>query len=111
MVGKSGILLLGEGSAAANPADGNGQMLRSVWRFTLETRKTEDVLHNAMNIVSSADGEKLLYQKGESYFIAAIGDLKPDAADGTPGKSLQVDAMSAPNKPKIAPLAPSVGTE
>ena len=100
VVGKSGIILLGEGSAAANPADENGQMLRSVWRFTLDTRKVEDVLHNAMGIVTSADGEKLLYQKGEGYFISPIGDLKPDAADGTPGKPLHVDQLEARIDPR-----------
>jgi len=99
VAGKTGVILLGEGSPAANPSSG-GQTLRSVWRFTLETRKTEDVLHNADTIVGSFDGDKLLYKKGEGWFIAAAGDLKPGGADGTPGKSLRIGGMQAKIDPR-----------
>ena len=60
--GKAGIILLGEGSPAANPTN-DGGTLRSVWRFTLETRKVEDVLHNAGGITTSFNGETVLYRK------------------------------------------------
>ena len=92
-VGKSGILLLGEGDAAANPSNGSGN-LRSVWRFTLESRKVEDVLHNVGGIVTSFDGEKVLYHRGDNYFIAAVTDLKPEAADGAPGKGLPMNLQA-----------------
>ena len=59
--GKTRVILLGEGGAAANSAQEGPQLLRSIWRFTLETRKTEDVLHNAMGMIVSFDGEKMLY--------------------------------------------------
>jgi tricorn protease len=98
--GKTGVILLGEGSAAANSAQEGPQLLRSIWRFTLETRKTEDVLHNAMGMVISFDGEKMLYTKGGGWFIAAGSDLNPGAADGTPGKPLRVDAMVAKIDPR-----------
>ncbi len=94
-VGKTGVLLLGEGGAAANSSVKEPSMLRSVWRFTLETRKTEDVLHNVATLLISFDGDKMLYRKGDSWFIAAEGDLAPGAADGTPGKSLRLDGMQA----------------
>ena len=98
--GKAGVILLGEGSAAANPSHGGSPMLRSVWRFTLEKRKTEDVLHNAASINTSFDGEKVLYKKGDGWFIAAESDLNPGAADGTPGKALHIDGMQAKIDPR-----------
>ena len=100
MPGKAGVFLLGEGSAAANSAQDGPQLLRSIWRFTLETRKTEDVLHNAAGAVISFDGDKLLYRKGDGYFIAAGTELTPAAADGTPGKPLKMDMQA-----KIDPRA------
>jgi tricorn protease len=98
--GKTGVILLGEGQAAANPSEEAPPVLRSVWRFTLETRKTEDVLHNAASIATSFDGDKLLYKKGDGWFIAAQGDLKPGDADGTPGKPLHIDGMQAKVDPR-----------
>ncbi len=98
--GKAGVILLGEGGAAANSSSEGPQVMRSVWRFTLETRKTEDILHNAGALVVTADGEKLLYRKGDGFFIASGGDLKPEAADGTPGKALKVDGMQARIDPR-----------
>ena len=98
--GKTGVILLGEGGAAANSSSEQPPVLRSVWRFTLETRKTEDVLHDAASITTSFDGEKMLYKKGEGWFIAAQSDLTPAAADGTPGKSLHIDAMEARIDPR-----------
>ncbi len=96
----AGVFLLGEGSPAANSSSEEPQSLRSVWRFTLETRKTEDILHNAGSINTSADGQKLLYRKGEGWFVAAGSDLNPGAADGTPGKALRVDGMMAKIDPR-----------
>lgn len=99
--GKTGVLLLGESAnAAANSSAEGPSVMRSVYRFTLETRKTEDVLHGSSSMVASADGEKLLYRKGDGFFIAPIADLKPDAADGTPGKPLKTDGMQARVDPR-----------
>ncbi len=99
--GKTGILILGESGEAANPSQGDGSgSLRSVWRFDLEKRKTEDVLHGAAHVTTSFDGDKLLYKKGDGWFIAAQSDLKPEAADGTPGKALHIDGMQAKVDPR-----------
>jgi tricorn protease len=99
VAGKEGVILLGEGNAAANPSAGNG-IMRSVWRFTLETRKTEDVLHDSTAIATSFDGEKALYMKGSGWFITKVSDLNPGAADGTPGKGLNLDGMTAKIDPR-----------
>ena len=98
--GKAGVILIGEGGAAANSAIDGQPSLRSIYRFTLETRKTEDILHNADMMIVSFDGENLLYKKGEGYFIARGTDLTPAAADGTPGKPLHTDAMQAKVDPR-----------
>lgn len=97
--GKAGVILLGEGAAAANPTNGGG-VLRSVWRFTLETRKVEDVLHNAGGITTSFNGETVLYRKGAGWFIAKVADLKPESADGNPGKGLNLGGMQAKVDPR-----------
>jgi tricorn protease len=97
--GTAGVFLLGEGNPAANPAQGS-QTLRSVWRFTLESRKIEDVLHNVDGVLTSFNGEKALYHRGDSWFIAGGSDLTPGAADGTPGKPLRVDALVAKIDPR-----------
>ena len=96
--GKAGVILIGEGDPAANPTESGP--LRSLWRFTLDKRKTEDILHDPSTFSVSFDGDKVLYQKGAGWFIASQDDLKPDAADGTPGKSLRVDAMEAKIDPR-----------
>ncbi len=98
--GKTGVILLGEASPAANPADGDPQQLRSLWRFTLKDRKTEDVLHDISVVVVSFDGNRVLYQKHDGFFISPMDNLTPAAADGTPGKPLRVDAMQARVDPR-----------
>ncbi len=98
--GKAGVLLLGEGGAAANSSADGQQRLRSVWRFTLEDRKTEDVLHDASALTTSFDGDKVLYQKNNAWFISHTNGLTPQAADGTPGKSLHVDRLEAKIDPR-----------
>jgi tricorn protease len=98
--GKAGVILIGEGTAAANPSDEDSHAMRAVWRFTLETRKTEDVLHDVGGIIASADGEKVLYRKGDGWFIAKIDELAPGSADGTPGKGLHLGGMQAHIDPR-----------
>jgi tricorn protease len=96
---ETGVILLGEGEPAANPSS-EPQQIRSVWRFTLKTRKSEDVLHNIDGITSSFDGKKVLYRKGPGLFIASADDLKPAAADGTAGKPLKLSGMTATIDPR-----------
>ena len=99
-VGKEGVLLLGEGSAASQPAEGGSGDLRSVWKFTLTDRKTEEVLHNVGGFVVSFDGEKVLYNRGEAFWIAGMDELKPGGADGAPGKMLRLGEMQAKMDPR-----------
>jgi tricorn protease len=99
-VGKTGVLLLGEGAPAANPSSYGGPFLRSVWKFTLEDRKLEDVLHNAEGLIVSFDGDRVLYRKGPGWFISHMTGLTPATADGMPGKALHADQMQAKIDPR-----------
>ena len=99
-VGKTGVLLLGEGSAAAQ-SSGEGEInMRAVWKFTLEKRQTEDVLHNVDGMLTSFDGTKVLYRRGENMAIAEVDDLKPGTGDGSPGKMLHLTQMQAHVDPR-----------
>ncbi len=99
--GKPGVILLGESAtASANPSSEDKQTMRSIWRFTLEDRKTEDVLHDVSGLVVSFDGDRVLYAKHGGYFISHMNGLTPGSADGTPGKGIRADAMEARIDPR-----------
>ncbi len=97
--GKTGVLYLFEGSPFGRSSDeGDGPAIRAVWRFTLEKRKTEQVLGELDRFDVSADGSKVLYGHGESYGIASADDLKP--GDDHPGKPLNMGGMQTTIDPR-----------
>ena len=98
--GKTGVLFLGESGPAANPASEDDGSFHSVWRFTLEKRKTEDVLHDVSGMLTSFDGSKLLYSKHGQFAIAGMDELTPAAAEGMPGKVLRTSSMVAKVDPR-----------
>ncbi|MGO9269709.1 MAG: PDZ domain-containing protein [Terriglobia bacterium] len=76
--GKEGILYLGQGA----PVDIEpGPPSASIQRFDLKTRKTEQLLGGVRNFALSDNGEKMLYQQGENWFIVA-SDKAPKPGDG-----------------------------
>jgi tricorn protease len=78
--GKAGILFLEEKSTLPildGPEPGAGPA--TITKFDLTTRKSEKVLDDVEAFDVSANGEKVLYKQGESWFIAA--------STGTPIKS------------------------
>ena len=83
-VGKTGILYLAEGWPVGRPSEGMGAPIRAIWRFTTETRKTEDVLENVTDFDVSFNGEKMYYAQGEAWFIISTSDLKPGGSQGKP---------------------------
>ena len=102
--GKAGVILLGEGAAAANPTSGGG-MLRSVWRFTLEdpqqggrdacctnAGEIADIVYNRRNgAVSERAG--VVYREGD----------RPDSRRrrmGTRSKGLNLGGMQAKVDPR-----------
>ncbi len=73
--GKEGIVYVAEAPLVII-VDGPPRM--NLHRFDLSSRKTEPILSGFQNIAISANGEKLLYQQGENWFVTgAGGPVKP----------------------------------
>jgi tricorn protease len=101
-VGKAGVLFLAEGSPVGRAAHDDGPPIRTLWRFTLEKREVEDLLGGLTGFKTSFDGEKLLYVRGESWFVAPIGELKGGSPSGSPGKPVNNGGMTAMIDPHAA---------
>ncbi|MGH8137769.1 MAG: S41 family peptidase [Steroidobacteraceae bacterium] len=99
-VGKTGVLFLAEGPAVGRPSEEGGTPIRSLWRFTTKERKTEAVLGGLSAYKVSFDGEKLVYTRHESWFLAPISELKPGAADASPGKPVDNGGLWAGLDPR-----------
>ena len=98
-VGKTGVLYLAETSPfgrSSNEDEGPG--IRALWRFTLEKRTPETVLGDIDNFIVSADGSKVLYQRHNTWTIAAADELKP--GNGAPGKPLNLAGLEAVVDPR-----------
>jgi len=89
--GKAGVVYLTEGSLIGRPTREDGPGIRAVSRFTLEKRKTENVLGEVDAFVVSADGSKVLYGRHGGWTIAGADDLKP--GDSNPGKGLNMGGL------------------
>jgi len=74
--GKSGEIYYIEtqGHASFASFEGPGELKR----FTLKAREASTMMSGVATYELSADGEKVLYNKGSSWFVSAVGDeLKP----------------------------------
>jgi tricorn protease len=99
-VGKTGVLFLAEGSPVGRSSrEGDGPGIRSLWRFTTEKRETEEMLRGLDSFAVSADGEKLLYAKGDKFAVVPVSELKPGSPDGMPGKPVNNGGMYATVNP------------
>jgi len=99
VAGKTGVVYLLEGGPVGrSSSDDGGQGIRAVWRFTLEKRKTEQVLSDIDAFTVSADGSKALVTQHNSLSIVAADDLKP--GDGNSGKPLNLTNMTATIDPR-----------
>jgi tricorn protease len=96
--GKTGVIYLLEGSPFGRASGGDGPGIRAVWRFTLEKRKTEQVLSDIDGFSLSADASKALVVQHNSLSIVATDDLKPDG--GGSGKALNLSNMTATIDPR-----------
>ena len=65
--GTNGILYLSEGPAVINTGEPE---TFSIHRFDLEKRKTEKILDDLKAFALSANGEKMVYRKGDTFYIA-----------------------------------------
>ena len=83
--GKAGILYLTEGPTLA-PIGGPPAF--TISKFDVSTRKTEAFLGGVNGAAFSANGEKVLYRQGDSWFIAATA-AAPKPGDG----ALKLDGL------------------
>ena len=94
VAGKAGAIYLLEGAPVGrSSSEDGGSGIHAVWRFTLEKRKTEQVLSDLDAFVVSADASKALIAQHNSLSIVATDDLKP--GDGNGGKSLNLGNLTA----------------
>jgi tricorn protease len=92
--GKEGVLYIAEGSPVANPSQG-GPGIHALWRFALDKRETTEVLSGIGSYTMSANGEKMLYRKGDSWLIATADEVKT-----APGKTLNLGSLEANVDPR-----------
>jgi len=93
--GKEGVLYIAEGSAVANPSHHDGPGIHTLWRFTLEKREATEALSGIDGYTISANGEKMLYKKGDAWLIATADDVKEK-----PGKPLNLGDLQAHVDPR-----------
>ncbi|HET6724585.1 MAG TPA: PDZ domain-containing protein [Gammaproteobacteria bacterium] len=75
--GESGVLYLQKAPAVILPSDfGRNGVPVSVSRFELDSKKTKSLVDGVTDFVLAANGKKMLYRKGSSWFVS---DAKPDA--------------------------------
>jgi tricorn protease len=99
-VGKTGVLFLAEGDPVGRPSAEDGPPIRSLWRFTTEKRKTEEILSGLNSYAVSLNGEKLFYTREDNWFIADVSDLKPGSPEAPQGKPVNNGAMFATIDPR-----------
>ncbi|HEV3079691.1 MAG TPA: PDZ domain-containing protein [Gemmataceae bacterium] len=75
--GKAGTLYLLEGLALSMLPDKAAEKI-TLHKFDLEKRKVDKLLDDLAAAVVSHDGEKLLYRKGENWFLTGAAQPKPD---------------------------------
>ncbi len=99
-VAKTGVLFLAEGTPVGRPSHDDGPPIRSLWRFTTEKRKTEEILSGLNSYAVSFNGEKLFYAREDSWFLADVSDLKPGSPDAPQGKPVNNGGMMAVLDPR-----------
>ncbi|HEY6448514.1 MAG TPA: PDZ domain-containing protein [Acidobacteriaceae bacterium] len=95
-MGKTGVIYLAEGSPVGRSSSFDGPPIRSIWRFTLDKRKTEDVLSGLNSFHVSFNGEKVFYAHGDGWFIANASDLKPGGGEAKPVNNHGMFAVTDP---------------
>jgi tricorn protease len=94
VAGKTGVIYLLEGGAVGRSSSDNpGSSIRGVWRFTLDKRRSEQVLTDIDGFLISADASKALISQHNGLSIVSTDDLKP--GDGGTGKGINLSNMTA----------------
>ncbi len=96
--GKAGSFFLLEGPALVgldeNPIEPGPPPL-TVRRFDLAKRKTEQIIDGVTRVAVSDDGEKLLYKKGDGWFL-----VKAEAPAKAGEGALKLDGLEVPVDPR-----------
>jgi tricorn protease len=90
LAGKAGTLFLIEGPAVRSEG---GPPPLTVHKFDLEKRKADKFIDGVSRVVVSQDGEKILYQQGETWFLVGTAQ-PPQPGQGklhTEGMEVRVD--------------------
>ncbi|HEV2434440.1 MAG TPA: PDZ domain-containing protein [Verrucomicrobiae bacterium] len=85
--GTNGILYLLEGPGVINTGEPAAFTLH---RFDLKTRKTEKILDDIKSFALSADGAKMLYRKGDTFYIADSSKAPEDGKGALKMDDLEV---------------------
>ncbi len=94
--GKEGVLYIAEGGPVANASsEDGGPGIHTLWRFALDKREATEVLSDLDAYTVSANGEKMLYKKGDGWFIATADEVKT-----SPGKHLNLGGLQANIDPR-----------
>jgi tricorn protease len=93
--GKEGVLYIAEGGPVANPSHEGGPGIHTLWRFALDKRETTEILSGIGAYTISANGEKMLYRKGDAWLIATA-----DEAKTAPGKTLNLGSLQSNIDPR-----------
>jgi tricorn protease len=91
--GKTGVLFIAEGPQVITEADFPSPS-QTLYKWDLEKRKLDKFLEEINAFAVSANGEKLLYRKGDQWVMA--GTAEPPTAGGkpTPGEGpLKLDSL------------------
>jgi tricorn protease len=89
LAGKEGVFFLVEGpSSMPEDTPPAGGPPSTVHRFDLSKRKSEKLVEDVSHVAVSNDGEKLLYQHGDGWFLVP-SDKSPKPGDG----ALKMDAF------------------
>jgi tricorn protease len=75
--GKAGVLYLLETPPGSLSTDGPESAPRHLHRFELEKREAERIVDDVSEMHVSHNGEKILYKKGEGWFIGSADHPKP----------------------------------
>jgi len=92
--GKAGTLFVSE--APDVPRFARGPQEFTVSKLDLNTRKTEPFVSGVLSFEVSANGEKVLYRQGPSWFISGTGTA-PKPGEG----ALKLDAMEVYVDPRV----------
>ncbi len=92
--GKTGILYIAA-AEQRQPSIGAGDTGATVYKFELKTRKMDKFLEGVRAFEVSANGEKVLYNKGGGWFIAKT-DASPKPGEG----ALKMDDMQVRVDPR-----------